>query len=82
MRLFILKMMAVCMGLVCVLITEGILTATLPMLGGLALLAVCGVVTTQLFHASVRRRRRARHSRPPQLRVVEGAHYPKGPKAA
>lgn len=85
MRLFILKMSAVLMSLVCVLLMESILMDGLPMLGGLALLALCGLITLRLFQASVKtpaRRRRAVYQSPPSLRVARGAHLPHGPKAA
>ena len=85
MRLFILKMLAVLMSLVCVLLMEGILMDGLPMLGGLALLALCGFITLWLFQASVKtpaRRRRPVYQAPPSLRVAGSADLPHGPKAA
>ena len=84
MRLFILKIVAVCMALVCVLLAESILMGGIPLLAGIVLFALCATGTAELFRLSVghRRRRKSAARRAAHFEVVKGAQRPHGPRAA
>lgn len=87
MKLFTVKLLSVFLFLACMLLVQNMLTAVLPLLGGLVLLAVCGIATLKLMRYSLRkpaRRKRAPHKPQPTLRVTSRRHspVPGGPKAA
>ena len=88
MKMFLLKMAAVVASLATILVLEDLLMGSLPWLGGLLLLAFCGFMSIHLFWASMRKPRRknkkAAHCAAARAKfvVVEGSHYPPGPRAA
>jgi hypothetical protein len=88
MRRFLLKTSSVFTFIAAVLVLEGLVLGSLPLLPGVLLLPSLGVITLGLFNAGVYGRRHAhRGTRPsgtakPPLYVVAGTRRPNGPKAA
>lgn len=55
MRIFILKMAAIFMLLLCVLVLESVLMGEMGMFVGLLLLGVCSFATSKLFQLSLKK---------------------------
>ena len=89
MRLFITKILAVTMALATVLVADGVMLGTIPLLAGFLLLPAFALSSLRMFHIALRKpakHRRAVAARQAMatslLRVATGGRNPGGPRAA